>query len=316
MRSSLFLILSLAVHALCVTAVVLAPQRVSEPSGKEIEVAVGEPAEQPGLDTARSEEPSTAAAAAAAVPAAPAPKSLEPIKPAAAAPKAQPAKRSAPVAKASIKKAAVPVAATTETPTVEDEKAAPVEEMTPEISEEEGSKADLAAATNSSDANEKEETPKFVPIKESAPAGIEADTSTEATSRDVEKTEDPTPAIAGTVGDGELNKGGATAAGAVNYLELKQLPGNKPPLYPLMARKELRQGQVELVYRVTKEGTVADVEIAKSSGSKDLDSEAVKAISKFRFVAGQEGWARHPVAFNLKGVAQTLPGKLRSAKSE
>jgi periplasmic protein TonB len=84
----------------------------------------------------------------------------------------------------------------------------------------------------------------------------------------------------------------------------------------LKARKEGRQGQVELVYRVTKDGRVTDVQIAKSSGHADLDQAAVRAISKFKFVAAQEGWAYHPVNFALKGDSAPLPSRLRTAGSE
>ena len=94
------------------------------------------------------------------------------------------------------------------------------------------------------------------------------------------------------------------------------MPGNRPPVYPLQARLENRQGNLELLYRVTKEGKVSDISIAKSSGSKDLDDSAVKAISQFKFYPGQEGWARHPVDFNLKGAVATLPSKLRANKNK
>src|SRR6185369_3197393 len=100
-----------------------------------------------------------------------------------------------------------------------------------------------------------------------------------------------------------------------SYLDLRQLPGNQAPQYPMQARLEKRQGQLELLYRVTKDGGVADISVAKSSGFKDLDSAALAAIAKFKFVPGQEGWARHPVTFALKGPAATLPSTLRSGKS-
>jgi len=112
--------------------------------------------------------------------------------------------------------------------------------------------------------------------------------------------------------EGELTKGGESKEDAVSYLILRQLPGNHPPLYPLKARLENRQGQLELLYRVTKEGQVVDLQVLATSGFKDLDQEALRAIADFRFVPGQEGWARHPVAFFLKGPAAPLPSKLRS----
>ncbi len=167
-----------------------------------------------------------------------------------------------------------------------------------------------------------QEKVEMVPVKETAPAGVQAassaeaeDKATEAASKEVTETKDPAPVG----GDGQgasaepLNKGGETKSEAVSYLELKQYSGNKPPAYPLSARKDQRQGQVELLYRVAKDGRVTEVQVAKSSGHPDLDEAAVKAIAKFKYVPGQEGWARHPVIFSLKGVATEMPSKLRGS---
>jgi len=141
---------------------------------------------------------------------------------------------------------------------------------------------------------------------------VEDDSKTEATSADVDNTPDPAP-----VGlteepneSTEVVKGGTSQNNAVEYTELKQAPGNPAPFYPLAARREKRQGQVELLYRVTKEGKVTEVQIQKSSGSEDLDAEAVKAVSQYRYVAGQEGWAHHPITFALKGEEEAEPSKL------
>jgi protein TonB len=163
-----------------------------------------------------------------------------------------------------------------------------------------------------------EEQPEFTPVKEQL-AGVEAandeekkpDTDAEAPQA---KAEDPAPAAAAEAAQG-LGRGGENKGEAVNYLELKQFSGNKAPTYPMQARKDKRQGQVDLLYRVTTEGRVAEVQIAKSSGHADLDEAAVKAIAKYRFVPGQEGWAHHPVIFALKGEASELPSKLRSANA-
>ena len=119
----------------------------------------------------------------------------------------------------------------------------------------------------------------------------------------------------GRAGEEGLQKGGETKGEAVSYLELKQYSNNKPPAYPMQARREQRQGQVDLLYRVTKDGRVADVQVAKSSGHSDLDQAAISAVSSYRFVPGQEGWASHPVIFSIKGVATTLPSRLRGASA-
>lgn len=133
---------------------------------------------------------------------------------------------------------------------------------------------------------QEEAQPDFKPVKE----GV-GDGGVEAASEETADSE--------STGGG--SEGGATKQEAVSYLGLKQAGGNKGPSYPESARRENRQGNLELIYRVTKDGKVAEISVAKSSGHSDLDEAAIKAISQFKFVPGQEGWARHPVTFSLKG---------------
>ncbi len=176
-----------------------------------------------------------------------------------------------------------------------------------------------------------ESTPsELIPSRETVGDGsIEAmndptgDSSTEATA-DEGNVEDPSPIE---VSDGSQNlqekevnddlqpsapKAGSTKEGAISYLGLKQITGNRPPDYPVAARREHRQGDLELTYRVTSEGLVADISVSKSSGHDDLDEAALNAISRFKFVPGQEGWARHPVTFSLKGPDEELPSQIQS----
>ena len=294
MRSSFFVILSVFVHALCVAAVAISPSRISAPDGDEIEVQMGEAADQPGVESA-----SPGVTEAAAPPAA----EELPMK----------------LAKASVPKARVVKAPMQQVTEIVKEKAQKSEtqmtELPPKVAVEEvqDDKLDPQIEDPVSVA------PVFTPVKDTAPAGIEAsDEQTEAGAEEA-NAEDPAPVMAQGEDykeDAELASGGETKAGAVSYLDLKQATGNKSPSYPMSARREARQGQVELVYRVTKEGTVSDLQIAKSSGHKDLDLEAARAVAQFKFVPGQEGWARHPVAFTLKGDSAQAPSKLRSAQAE
>ena len=291
MRSSTFIILSLIVHLLIVAAVALAPTRSIEPLGSEVEVSLGEPAETPGVETAQEVAPVPPATAPVPEPvkAAPVVKATPP------APKKQTvAKKAAPTPT----KQATIVEKTDEPTEKIEEAAAPsqaaTEELTPEI--------------QNMDEVAKEEAAPVAPV--AAIAAKDEDAKTEATSPEATA---PGPE---TQDGGDLGKGGATQAAAVAYTDLKQAKGNTNPVYPLKARKEQRQGQVELVYRVTKDGKVADVQIAKSSGHADLDQAAVRAVSKFKFVPSQEGWAYHPVNFALKGDSAPLPSRLRTAGSE
>jgi protein TonB len=270
-------------------AIALAPTRTVSSAGEKIEVNMGEPAEQPGV----AEAPAKAEESKPQEIAKPQPK-VEEAKPVV---KATPVK-TAPVAKAAPKKTQPKIVAA----------ALPAKEKT-----------DDSDDTQSKVEEQPAEKEILMPVKETPPPGVEAATSedeTEAKSEDVQKTEDPSPVAVATATPvetqtGDLAKGGASKEGAVSYLDLKQMPGNKAPNYPLQARKEKRQGQLELLYRVTKEGKVTDIQVAKSSGSKDLDSEAVRAIAQFKFVPGQEAWARHEVNFSLKGPVATLPSQLR-----
>lgn len=100
-----------------------------------------------------------------------------------------------------------------------------------------------------------------------------------------------------------------------SYLDLKQSGGNVPPQYPPLARRNGWQGEVMLNYYVTSAGNVQDVNIVESSGFEDLDQAAVKAISKYRYISGQEGWTSHPVIFSLKGGPTSAPSKLRTTSS-
>lgn len=296
MRSSTFIILSLIIHIIAVAAVTLSPHQTIEPSGGEIEMTTGAPDEAAGIPTA-APTVTTTEPAPAPVQAAPAPK-VEKVKPAVAA--------VVPVKKSTPKKAAVVAAKT------------PVAETTEEVAEL-PAKEEVA----SEPVQDEQLSPVVEDIKEDTPADVQGDTKTEAAAVEANPpSPEPAPETgakntsADGAGEGDLGKGGATPAAAVAYTELKQDKGNKNPSYPLKARKEERQGQVDLVYRVTKDGHVADVQIAKSSGHADLDQAAVKSVSKFKFIPSQEGWAYHPVIFALKGDRAPLPSKLRTAGSE
>lgn len=312
MRSTIFLTLSLIVHAVCITALALSHFKGKEaPGGGAVEVTMGEGAKD---DTTKLVEANEVKPVAAQPEIKPIEKSEE-VKPL--------PKKEAPKPKKIVKaKKAAPVVAT-ELPAKE--KTEEPEQLSPKL---EDSDAVAVAATPE---EQKEEAPKFIPVKEQVAAKPldEAEEKTEANSEDAQA-EDPAPQPVkeekpadqpATSGKTEkaagtalaaLGQGGDSKAEAVNYLSLTQYSGNKAPEYPLAARKEQRQGQVDLLYRVTKEGRVTEVSIAKSSGHKDLDESAVKAIAKFKFVSGQEGWAKHAVIFKLAGATSTLPSKLRT----
>jgi TonB family protein len=98
-----------------------------------------------------------------------------------------------------------------------------------------------------------------------------------------------------------------------NYLELRQLPGNKAPNYTSDMRLKQLQGRGQLVYFVTKNGQVGDIRLVKSTGSSELDNAAVDAFKKYKFVPGQEGYTLHEFEFVLKGPAEANRARLRTS---
>ena len=94
------------------------------------------------------------------------------------------------------------------------------------------------------------------------------------------------------------------------------MPGNRPPKYPVKDRLAGNQGTVNLVYYVTKDGQVQHVQLVRSSGHRSLDAQAIDAISKYRYVPGQEGRTYHPVMIKLRGDHEVIGGRLRTQPGE
>lgn len=206
----------------------------------------------------------------------------------------------------------------------------------------------VAVAPKMESAPEKEPAPKFLPVKEEPPVGVEPADETDETAQitkddfdnklseqqseqkteaeavtpvtkdsDTQDTQTAT-AIADAIANPPTQATGKAPSeygipsGARSYLELRQVAGNRPPQYPLAARRLGEQGDVVLSYYVTDDGRVTNMKVVQSSGYRVLDNEAQRAISQYRFVPGQAGWARHPVHFTLKGPTETLPSHLRT----
>jgi len=56
-----------------------------------------------------------------------------------------------------------------------------------------------------------------------------------------------------------------------------------PPSYPVECRRRKEQGTVFLAVVLATDGTVANVSIARSSGSERLDKAALQAVRKWRW---------------------------------
>lgn len=93
---------------------------------------------------------------------------------------------------------------------------------------------------------------------------------------------------------------------------LKQSPGNIPPEYPTVDRKNKKEGTTILLAYVTADGKINNIKIEKASGSKTLDASSFKAFANFKFFPGQEGWVRMPFKFEIKGQTESFGGFLRT----
>jgi len=80
---------------------------------------------------------------------------------------------------------------------------------------------------------------------------------------------------------------------------------NPKPHYPLIARMRGYCGLVILNVEVMANGMVGRIELRKSSGYSILDSSAIKAVKKWRFIPGRKGntpismWVEIPIRFEL-----------------
>jgi protein TonB len=81
---------------------------------------------------------------------------------------------------------------------------------------------------------------------------------------------------------------------------------NRPPAYPLLARRRGYQGTVLLEILVAKDGTVASVRLVRSSGVEILDKASKKGVREWLFHPCKKGgeavemWVKVPIRFRLK----------------
>jgi TonB family protein len=92
--------------------------------------------------------------------------------------------------------------------------------------------------------------------------------------------------------------------------DLVPRPGNPSPQYPQIDRISSRQGLAVVVGKVNADGSMGDVYVEKSSGSKTLDQEAQSTFKSWKFMPGQEGYVRKPFKFALAGEARELHAHL------
>lgn len=81
---------------------------------------------------------------------------------------------------------------------------------------------------------------------------------------------------------------------------------NPAPAYPAASRNLGEQGKVFLSVLVTPQGEAQEVHVRTSSGFERLDSEALEAVRRWKFVPARQGaetvsaWVVVPVLFSLR----------------
>ncbi|BAC89756.1 energy transducer TonB [Gloeobacter violaceus] len=82
--------------------------------------------------------------------------------------------------------------------------------------------------------------------------------------------------------------------------------GNVQPDYPEIAQQNNWEGRVIVKAFVNPDGTVAEVQVAKSSGHVELDNAAMEAVKRTTFEPARRGeevvsaWVRVPITFSLQ----------------
>ena len=103
----------------------------------------------------------------------------------------------------------------------------------------------------------------------------------------------------------DLSLDAAVEGASVDVLPRK-LASNPAPRYPPDAFRNRLEGRVVLVVRIDKSGTVAGIDILKSSGVKSLDQSAFETVKRWRFLPARKAGApvtaavKVPVRFSIR----------------
>jgi protein TonB len=80
---------------------------------------------------------------------------------------------------------------------------------------------------------------------------------------------------------------------------------NPAPRYPPLSRRMGEEGRVLLDVHIMADGSVAEVRLRSSSGSRRLDAAAIAAVQRWRYVPARRGdqniayWYVQPMVFSL-----------------
>ncbi len=98
-------------------------------------------------------------------------------------------------------------------------------------------------------------------------------------------------------------------------VELTSVPGwNRPPIYPLVARRNGWEGIVRVLAEVALDGIVSRVAVSQSSGYSVLDEAAADAVSHWRF---RPPGGRHVLSWSVEVPVQfRLRDRIRNKKRD
>jgi protein TonB len=82
--------------------------------------------------------------------------------------------------------------------------------------------------------------------------------------------------------------------------KLTEAFGNHKPSYPWMARLRRQQGTVVIRAFIKKDGTIEQATVDQSSGSSLIDQEALASYGRWKYKPGLSGWVLKPFKFSLK----------------
>ncbi len=94
--------------------------------------------------------------------------------------------------------------------------------------------------------------------------------------------------------------GDGTGAGITDLLRSIRQQIEKAKTYPEIARRQGKQGTVELRFRIASNGTVEVVEIVRSSGHQDLDDSSMQIVHRAGPYPPVSGWVRIPLSYRLE----------------
>ena len=87
-----------------------------------------------------------------------------------------------------------------------------------------------------------------------------------------------------------------------SFKSLKQKRGNPALTYPDFARREKMEGTVSVIFFVSEQGLVDQIQLHSSSGHAKLDNYVLRQLARYEFLSGQESWVQYEILFKLEGT--------------